>query len=378
MTRIDRMHNVKAKDGSIRSLTDEQYSRYVELSKKKKHHDRQQGVTKVLLNSAYGSFLNVAFRFGDPRMGQSTTLSGRVITTSIKEYVTKRVHESAFVAGDTDSCMFTLKSRFASDANLDDVVAEADAIAAEVNAALPQKMVESFFVPKSRNTISVSRELVGSRGLFLPVKKRYAIAVSDKEGLREKTMKIMGLDTKRTQLPEIVRDFLKECIVAVVRDREDENAVRARTAAFMERFRAAEAWRMGSLSSVSSVEEGSVLRKKFESGQIPNPRIHFAVMAADNTNRYIDFYEDRAMDYIRSGDKVAIFELGKDPSSNPLEYKSVALPVGLARVPEWFKRFPFKTASMESKTVYDKLDNMFKFLGWNPRPKETVADDVFE
>lgn len=43
------MNEVRAKDGSIRLLTDDQYARYMELNKLYKHHDRQQGVTKVLL-----------------------------------------------------------------------------------------------------------------------------------------------------------------------------------------------------------------------------------------------------------------------------------------------------------------------------------------
>ncbi len=377
MMRTETMHEVKAKDGSVRLLTDEQFEAYTQLNKKYKYHDRQQGVTKVLLNSAYGSFLNVAFRFGDPRMGQSTTLSGRVVTTGIKENVTRIVDANAFVAGDTDSCMFTLKSAYGPDAPLDEVVETADAIATEVNTLLPDAMVTSFFIPRERNTISVSRELVGSRGMFLPVKKRYAIAIVDKEGLRQRSMKIMGLDTKRTELPEIIRNFLKETVVAVVRDREDYASLKERTAKFLTRLRESPPWTLGKLTGVSKVEEGSILRKKFEAGQIPNPKLYHAVIAADNTNRYIDFFEDRTIDYIRSGDKIAIFNLNKDSSTNPLQAKTVALPVGIDNVPEWFKRFPIAAGDMEEKLLYDKLDNMYKYLGWDLRPPETVADDVF-
>ena len=40
-----------------------------------------QGVRKVLLNSTYGALLNAYMRFGDPRLGASTTYTGRQIST---------------------------------------------------------------------------------------------------------------------------------------------------------------------------------------------------------------------------------------------------------------------------------------------------------
>ena len=39
-----------------------------------------QLVMKIFLNSTYGALLNEYFRFYDPRLGRSVTLSGRIIT----------------------------------------------------------------------------------------------------------------------------------------------------------------------------------------------------------------------------------------------------------------------------------------------------------
>ena len=54
---------------------------YIEYIKQSDYHDMLQGVRKVLLNSTYGATLNEYCRFHDPRLGASTTGSGRQITT---------------------------------------------------------------------------------------------------------------------------------------------------------------------------------------------------------------------------------------------------------------------------------------------------------
>ena len=50
-------------------------------------YDQKQLVSKNSLNSAYGSFLNPGCRFYDKRVGQSTTLSGRVIVRHMASYI---------------------------------------------------------------------------------------------------------------------------------------------------------------------------------------------------------------------------------------------------------------------------------------------------
>ena len=44
------------------------------------YYDMEQLVKKIFLNSTYGAYLNVAFRFYDPRLGKSVTLTSRVIS----------------------------------------------------------------------------------------------------------------------------------------------------------------------------------------------------------------------------------------------------------------------------------------------------------
>lgn len=80
-----------------------------ELKKKYEYWDMQQYVRKILLNSLYGALLNEACIFYDKRIGQSVTLTGRMITKfmseKINEIITgeKNYLGDAIVYGDTDS-----------------------------------------------------------------------------------------------------------------------------------------------------------------------------------------------------------------------------------------------------------------------------------
>lgn len=369
-------------DGKKRQLTDEQYKEYRQIKSDYDFWDRKQAVRKVMLNSCYGALLNRFFRFSDQRMGQSVTLSGRVVMKHMarstnKEIMGKYEFGEAIIYGDTDSVFFTLQKEFSSNASIDDVVKRADDICKKINDGMADAMSKSFFISKERNTISIGREIVGSRAMFKAGKKRYAIAIVDKEGSREKSMKIMGMDTKRTEIPENVRKFLKECIEAIVRDRKEEKDLKSMTKTFVDSFLSLPPWEMGRLCKVSNLTAGAVKRKKFDAGEIPNPRLHFSIIACDNTNQYIKFFNETDMELIRDGDRVAIFDLKNSSSRNPLDFDSIALPLGTRVVPDWFKNLSFNVDSMLEKLVYRKLEVTFDVLKWNLKPSQTFSDDVF-
>jgi len=72
--------------------------------------NRQQQIRKIQLNSLYGCLLQEGSKFYDRRLGQSTTLTGRMINrhmcSKVNEIITGNYHYEgvAVIAGDTDSC----------------------------------------------------------------------------------------------------------------------------------------------------------------------------------------------------------------------------------------------------------------------------------
>ena len=82
---------------------------YKRLMEEAEYYDQLQYVFKIKLNSLYGALLNERFRYYDPRMGESTTGSGRAVLKfqcgTINEYFTGVFDPigEAINYGDTDS-----------------------------------------------------------------------------------------------------------------------------------------------------------------------------------------------------------------------------------------------------------------------------------
>ncbi len=81
-----------------------------ELKKKFEYWDMNQNVRKILLNSTYGAILNESCIFYDERIGQSITLTGRMITKFMSEKINEIITGEknnhlgdAIIYGDTDS-----------------------------------------------------------------------------------------------------------------------------------------------------------------------------------------------------------------------------------------------------------------------------------
>jgi DNA polymerase elongation subunit (family B) len=173
---------------------------YVEEMRLSAYYDMLQGVRKVLLNSSYGATLNEWCRFHDPRLGASTTGSGRQITTYMLETVTEQLvgHHIPLVKtievdedsgevenlytidcpkglgpimSDTDSCYFLLDALIEND-DVDTAVELADAIVRDVNNGFP-KFTELAFncQPNFLGKINANREIVAKSGIIRANKK---------------------------------------------------------------------------------------------------------------------------------------------------------------------------------------------------------------
>lgn len=339
--------------------------------------DMRQYVLKIFLNSCYGALLNAYFRFHDPRFGQSTTLSGRVVTKHmIKQanLILDNVYDFGknTIYGDTDSCYLSLKT-IADQLNKDDpdyvktIVASADQIGEEINASFPSKMAELFFVTEEQgNIIASGREVVARRGIFKDkIKKRYALYVIDLEGKPVNKLKIMGMETQRSDTPKWIQTFLQECVELVVMEGRPWEDLKDKIFEFKQEFFDRDVWSLGRPCRVSNLSIGKKKRADFEAGKIENPRLHFSVIAADNFNKYHAFYNDTLMYPIIDGDKIEVIDLKLDNRTNPLRLESIAIPVGATLFSPWVKNLPVDSKTAYAKLVIKKLDNIFSMMGWD-------------
>lgn len=78
-------NDLEIKNGRIYARTDEAVTAAVEF------WDKRQLVRKIQLNSLYGAILNASCRFFDHRIGQSTTLTGRIIAKHMDAHVNEAI-----------------------------------------------------------------------------------------------------------------------------------------------------------------------------------------------------------------------------------------------------------------------------------------------
>ena len=351
--------------------------------------DKRQLVKKINLNSLYGALLNPGCRFFDHRIGQSTTLTGRVIAKHMDAYINECIMGEydhvgeAIIYGDTDSCYFTVWPAIKDDVeqgkmewNKDLAVQLYDNIAEQVNESFPSFCEKAFHVTRKQGElIRGGRELVASKGLFIK-KKRYAVLIYDMEGKRLDThgspgkVKAMGLDLKRSDTPKVVQDFLSDILLATLTGGKREKVIDM-VRDFKILFKDRPAWEKGTPKRVNNLTKYTKEEERLGKANMPGH-----VRAAMNWNNLRRMMGDNYSMQIVDGMKTIVCKL-KD---NPLGYTSVGYPIDELHIPKWFKELPFDDASMETGIVDQKVENLLGVLNWSIAENTQIAttfDDLF-
>jgi len=382
----------------VPGLLERWYAERKELQAKKKEAttdddkafwDKRQLVKKINLNSLYGAILNPGCRFFDKRIGQSTTLTGRIIARHMDAYINECIFGEydhvgkSIIYGDTDSCYFTAWPAIRNEVeagrmewNKDICSQLYDSIADQVNDSFPGFMERACHVPRSMGElIKGGRELVASKGLFIK-KKRYAVLIYDLEGNRLDThgkpgkVKAMGLDLKRSDTPKVVQDFLSDLLSDVLTGSSKEH-VYEKVKEFKIAFQDRPAWEKGTPKRVNNLTKYGKEEERLGRTNMPGH-----VRAALNWNNLRRMHGDQYSLAIVDGMKTIVCKL-KD---NALGYTSVGYPTDETHIPQWFKELPFDDSLMEATIVDQKVENLLGVLEWdipNHTDIKTTFDSLF-
>ena len=371
--------------GIIPGLLERWYAERKDLQAKKKtattpedtaFWDKRQLVKKINLNSLYGAILNAGCRFFDQRIGQSTTLTGRIIAKHMDGFVNEAITGEydhvgkSIIYGDTDSVYFSawpiVKEEVEAgrmEWNKDICLQVYDSIADQVNDSFPEFMERACHCPREMGEIiKAGRELVAYKGLFIK-KKRYAVLIYDLENKRLDVdgkpgkVKAMGLDLKRSDTPKIVQDFLSEILLDVLTSNGEEAKLKVidKVREFKLSFAEKPAWEKGTPKRVNNLTKYTAAEVEKGKANMPGH-----VRAAMNWNNLRRMHSDNYSTQIVDGMKTIVCKL-KD---NPLGYTSVGYPTDQAHIPAWFKELPFDNDLMESTIVDQKVENLLGVLEW--------------
>lgn len=370
-----------------------------ECKKKAVFYDQRQLIKKILLNSLYGAVGNPGSRWFDPRVAQSTTLSGRCIVRhmqgKINEIITGNYDYmgDSIIYGDTDSGYFSAYSvmkqqpEFAdyewTKENITDLY---DKIADMTNDSFPGFMNQAFNCSlESGAIIKAGRELCAIKGLFI-TKKRYAVLIYDSEGKRVDTdgkpgkIKAMGLDLKRSDTPKTVQDFLSDVLISTLTGKSKEEIFQ-QISDFRKEFRSWDKWLQGSPKRVNNMTHYQNIANAAQkmnwtpSAATKKTSTPGHVAASLNWNKLRKVYNDHYSMNITDGAKVVVCKL----KPNPAGINSIAYPVDEMNLPDWFKDLPFDTDAMEEALIDKKLDNLLGVLKWDlaAQKDNTTFGDMF-
>ena len=390
-------HDIK---GIIPGLLERWYAERKEMQAKKKaatspedtaFWDKRQLVKKINLNSLYGAILNPGCRFFDQRIGQSTTLTGRIIAKHMDAHVNEAITGSydhvgsSIIYGDTDSVYFSAYPALEEEIkagrmewNKDICVQLYDTIGESVNDSFPAFMERACHCPRDMGEIiKGGRELIASKGLFIK-KKRYAVLIYDLEGHRLDVagkpgkVKAMGLDLKRSDTPKVVQEFLSEILMIVLTGTGDvKQTVIDKVKEFKLAFAERPAWEKGTPKRVNNLTKYTAEETKLGRANMPGH-----VRAAMNWNNLKRMHGDNYSMNIVDGMKVIVCKV-KD---NPVGYTSIAYPTDESHIPTWFKELPFDDDNMESTIVDQKVENLLGVLEWKISEStdiKTTFDSLF-
>lgn len=371
-----------------------------EYTKLKEQFDLLQLTKKIQLNSTYGALLSPHFRFGRKEMGASVTACGRQITTFMIENIGELVSgkktqvkketviekdgsvahiyktDSDFILlSDTDSCYFKTGAT-----SKDEAVEVADFVGEEVNKRFPAFMRRVFNCqPGHDDLIKASREIVGSKGIFLNAKKKYTIKVVNLDGfdLDVPKLKTVGSEMKKADTPKVIQDFLKNMMNIILDGGSYEDVEK-----FINEQRGILVREVKDPVSLGVSKQVNNLDAKYAEWQrtekIGKGKVNLPghVRAAINYNELAQKYEPGVAKLLRAGDKAIIFYL----KPNEHNIKSIAFPADTEYFPQWFKEnFQLDKKLTEEKMIDAKLMRVFEALNWEiPTPQKTFVKTILK
>lgn len=393
---------------------------------------RAHGIDELVTtkNSTYGAMLNEYSRFGDGRIGASVTYTGRQITTHMINMVSKGLAPdgeapvlvkhfkvdtkkdartgtgvgreaslhwgqnfyeitiekgSGPIYGDTDSVYFTYENIVKGIDDIDVLVEAANAVADDTNRSFPAFMREAFNCQTGYDElIKANRELVCRSGV-IQAKKKYMMAVVDKEGKRIKPgdddeLKTMGSDIKLSSTPELIRAMLSDVVMKILNEQPkkliDEVVIKFRDAMRSSAIDQINPLDLATVTSVNDIDAAWTLWDRFERRGLQKAKLASNVRAAINHNYMLEYFNVKSETPIKSGDKVKLVWL----LENEFGFTNMAFTSETEVLPSWFTAvFHVDRKLMEEKLVDNKLELIFKPLEWEvPTFQTQLVDSLLD
>lgn len=332
-----------------------------------------QMARKIQMNSLFGAMANEYFRFYDDHIAEGITLTGQYIIQSVgkalDDYLNKICGTKNFsysFYSDTDSCYITLDplvEKFYKNQPKEKIVGILDKICETKIQEVLNKACDGIasYTNAFDKKIVFKREAIAETGVWV-AKKRYALNVSNNEGVqyKEPKLKVMGLEIVRSSTPEPVRDALRAAVKLALTT--DEITLQNYIRDFEERYRKINPEEISFPRGVNGLDKYS------DKANIYKQATPMHVRGALLYNFYLDKYDlSKKYQKIKEGDKIKFIYL-KEPNTigeNCIAFNTVIPPeMDLRKFADYDTMF--------EKSFLEPLTTILDGIGWSAKPQATL------
>ena len=331
--------------------------------------DATQQAMKVLANSGYGVTANAAFRYFSKSIAQGITLTGQLVIQHIGNEINAFLNQrfgttkDYVITSDTDSCYLELDCVPTDPLNKAQSVEEIHQFMEnELQAVIDKTFKElSDRMGCKENLLDMKREAIFDVGLWR-AKKNYVLQVYDMEGVRyaEPELKMMGIETARSDKPKIVRKRLEEDLKILLNGTEEQ------LLKCVEEFK--KEFYNTPVEELATPKGVSELRAWVNPDGTHKPKAPWNTRAALAYNKLlIDTGMHKKLDKIRNGNKVKMFSL---KPINPLRISNIAF---LGTLPKELGMHEYLDFDAQwNKTYISPLKSFTDILGWQTKKISTL------
>lgn len=356
---------------------------------------------KILLNSVYGAFGSSIFRYSDPRLAESITITGQLVIKTaeraLNAFLNKflSTHNVDYIqAVDTDSSyvvLETLVTKLTANKQLtkEQIVNAIDKFVDDKLEAVLKDAFEDLrvYMNHYEQQIVMKREVIAESAIWV-AKKKYVMNVWDAEGVRYKTpeLKIMGLEAIKSSTPYVCRQKIIDAMKIMLDGEQHE--VQKFINDFRNQFNDLDPGDISFPRSVSNLEDYRAIIKP-ELAKIINetkdsdPTLmveHHILNGEKSTPIHVRgalYYNhalwmrslDTKYQTIKSGDKIKFCYLIEP---NPLQTYVVAFPNSIPKE-LGLERFVDRQTMFE-KTFIAPTKLLLDVIGWSIKDKPTLEE----
>jgi DNA polymerase family B len=362
-------------EGRQFNVDDATHARLVEMQIEREYLDKRQYNLKIKMNSLYGALSNEHFRYFDPRLGNSTTGTGRMVLDHITKMVGLHYDgEYAYpspsaIYGDTDSSYFATNAT-----TLEEAIKSADTFSKVVSASMVDFMHKQFLCQgDAAKGIKVARECVADKALFVK-KKMYMMHVVDKKGKTVDDPKIMGLMLKKTQIPKVLSKKLSAMFMGLLAH-QDWSKFNMDLLSLRDEIKVSDDVKLLGLPKSAKEMDGS-------ESACRNPRkgdkVSGHIRAAWYYNLMLEAFNDKEHEPITSGSKIKLYYLKSPQGPN----KAIAIPTDVNPIPQWFLEHFWPLVDIEAqlqRLIDSPASQILQALGKRvPTHNDLIASECLE